>query len=355
MEVKNWSMTPDGGKMLLYTLRDAESKLQAVVSNFGGVVYALDVPMEDGTMRDVVLGHESAEEYFESGTYYGTIVARCANRIGRGQFTLNGTTYNLDKNDGNNTNHSGRNSLARRLWQTKEAGEDHLVLFYDSPDKDMGFPGAMQIEVAYTLRNKALIVDYHAVADQDTVFNPTSHSYFNLKGHGNGDVMDHSLVIYADQMTFANEESLPDGTIREVDGTPFDFRQKRVIGEHIDDDYDMLNFAKGYDHNFVLRKNNEVSDVFSTKECRVTQAATLFAPDDSLVMDVYTDCPGLQIYTGNFIPDQSTGKNGVKYPCRGGIALETQFYPNAVNIPEFPQPVIRKGEEYLSRTVYRFR
>ena len=355
MNGRKWGQTKEGEDILVYDLKDPNGPMQASVMNFGATLLTLEVTAKDGALRDVVLGHERPEDYFESGTYYGMTVARCANRIGGAQFTLNGRTYQLDKNDGNNTNHSGAHSLSRRIWQVTEVSDNAVTFSYDSPDGDMGFPGQMRIDVTYTVKDNALYVDYHALADQDTVFNPTHHSYFQLMGHGNGDILDHSLVIHAKEVTYANEESVPDGTIRPVADTPMDFRTRQRIGDRIDADYDLLRFASGYDHNYILCKDEEVTaEELAAHGRTVTHAATLYAPDESLVLSVYTDCPGFQIYAGNFIPDGSIGKGGKRYPRRGGIALETQFYPNALNIPSFPQPIIREGEDYYSRTVYRF-
>ncbi|MBQ7677501.1 MAG: galactose mutarotase, partial [Lachnospiraceae bacterium] len=253
--------------------------------------------------------------------------------------------------------------LCNRIWQVTKEEADSITFSYDSPDGDMGFGGNMHIDVTYTVRDGAMVVDYHAKADEDTIFNPTNHSYFNLKGHGEGDVLDHSLIVYADEMTFADEESVPDGTIRKVSGTPFDFTGEKRIGDEIDADYDMMNFGHGYDHNFVLRGDtDEVAKAYTRtkpdfgkdgKSGTLQRAATLFAPDHSLSVCVYTDLPGVQVYTGNFIEDGSKGKDGRTYCRRGGVAIETQYYPNAMNIPSFPQPVIRANEDFYSRTVYK--
>ena len=371
MEQKIWGKTKAGEDIIVYSLQEKSGSLRAAVMNYGATLLSVVVTDKNGREKDVVLGHETAADYFDSPTYYGMTVARCANRIGGAQFSLNKKTYHTDKNDGNNTNHSGFDPLCRRVWQTCETGEDMVAFSYDSPDGDMGFPGNMHIDVTYTLKDGAIIVDYHAKSDADTIFNPTNHSYYNLKGHGEGDILDHSMIIYADEMTYANEESVPDGTIRSVAGTPFDFREEKKIGLEIDADYDMTKFGRGYDHNYILRKDTDAaSEKFGIYGARVTDdssegavrnageclshAATLIAPDRSVTLDVYTDLPGVQIYTGNYIADGSAGKNGKKYVRRGGVAIETQYYPNAMNIPAFVQPVIKADEDFYSRSVYLF-
>ena len=368
MEQKILGETPDGEAIMEYTLKDAGGTLTASVMNYGATLLSLTVTDRSGNEKDVVLGHTQVGDYFTSPTYYGMTVARYANRIGGGTFTLDGKTYHTDKNDGNNTNHSGFHPLCHRIWQTTDTAEDKITFSCDSPDGDMGFGGNMHIDVTYSLKDNALFVDYHVRADADTVFNPTNHSYFNLKGHGNGDVLDHSMIVYADEMTFANAESLPDGSIRKVANTPFDFRAEKSLGQEIDADYDMIAFGKGYDHNYVLRGDRDdfanAQSVANTDgktaaalplfHETLSRAVTLIAPDRSLFLDVYTDLPGVQIYTGNYIEDGSAGKDGKTYVRRGGVAIETQFYPNAVNIPTFPQPRIQKDRDYYSRSIYRF-
>ncbi len=356
MDSKTIGKTTTNEDIVAYTITGPKGLMQAEIMNYGATVVRLCVTTKNGEKRDVALAYQNPEEYFTSTTYYGMTIARNANRIGGATFTLEGKTYELDKNDNGNNLHSGSDSLCRRVWPVADVKEDAITFYYDSPDGDMGFGGAMRIEVTYTLTDKALVIDYHGKADKTTVFNPTNHSYFNLKGHGEGTILDHELTIYGDEMTYANEVSIPNGEIRKVEGTPFDFRSGKKIGIDIDADYDMLNFAKGYDHNFVLRGDTDDEtkqyDAFGKKQIRV---ATLKAPDDSLTMDVYSDLPGVQLYAGNYMEDGAIGKDGKPYARRGGVALETQYHPNAINIPEFEQPIIKANEDFYTRTVYAFR
>ncbi len=355
MNQKTIGKTKKNEDIIAYTISSKKGGMQAEIMNYGATVLRLCVTDKNGVKKDVALGYRTPEEYFTSTTYYGMTIARYANRIGGAKFTFEGKTYELDKNDNGNMLHSGSDSLCRRNWKAEEVKDDSIVFSYDSPDGDMGFGGSMRIEVTYTLTEDALLIDYHANADRDTVFNPTNHSYFNLKGHGEGDILDHTLIVYADEMTYADEVSIPNGEIRKVAGTPFDFTKGKKIGTDIDADYDMLNFAHGYDHNFVLRgdmdEDTKKYDAFGKKQIRV---ATLIAPDGSLTMDVFSDLPGVQLYAGNYMEDGAIGKDGKPYARRGGVAIETQYYPNAVNIPKFPQPVIREGEDFYTRTVYAF-
>ena len=354
MENQLWGKTADGEDVFVYELCGAKG-MRVRVMNYGANLLALEVPLPDGTSRDVLLGYENLEDYFDNPPCYGCTVGRNANRIGGAQFTLHGKTYELDKNDGENNLHSGFHPLHKRIWKTENQTENAITFSYDSPNGDMGFPGAMKIDVTYTLTDNALVIDYHAKANADTVFNPTNHSYFNLKGQGNGNILDHTLTIYADMMTPTDEASIPHGEMRSLENMPLDFRTTTVVGARINDDYDQLNYASGYDHNYVLRKDSGLNSAeFSTAKSAVSHAATLAAPDRSLVMDVYTDCPGLQLYTGNFISEDETGKGGVHYPSRGGIALETQHFPNCLNVPSFPQSIIKANEDAYTRTVYQF-
>ncbi len=356
MDVRTIGKTTKNEDIIAYTITGTGGAMKAEIMNYGATVLRLCVTDKNGVQKDVALGYQTPEEYFTSTTYYGMTIAPYANRIGGAKFTFEGRTYQLDKNDNGNMLHSGSDSLCRRNWQTGERKEDSITFFYDTKDGDMGFGGNTHIEVTYQLTDCALIIDYHARSDQNTVFNPTNHSYFNLKGHGEGDILDHTLIVYADEMTYADEVSIPNGEIRKVAGTPFDFRSGKKIGLDIDADYDMLNFAKGYDHNFVLRGDKDAEtkkyDAFGKEQIRV---ATLSAPDESLTMDVFSDLPGVQLYAGNYMEDGAIGKDKKPYARRGGVALETQYYPNAVNVPEFPQPVIHADEDFYTRTVYAFR
>ncbi len=356
MDTKIIGKTKANEDIICYSIKDPNGSMRVSVLNYGATTYEIFVKDKNGVEKDVTLGYGNVEEYFDTTTYYGMTIARNANRIGGAHFTLNGESYDLDKNDNGNNLHSGSDSLCRRIWKVGEHKDDSITFFYDSPDKDMGFGGNMHIDVTYTVRDNAMVIDYHAKSDKDTVFNPTNHAYFNLKGQAEGTILDHKLVIYADEMTYADEVSIPDGTIRKVEGTPFDFRNAKLIGQEIDNDYDMLNFARGYDHNFVLRGDKEeASKKFDAHGKSLIHVAKLIAPEDALVMDVYSDLPGVQLYAGNYMEEGSNGKNGKTYSRRGGVALETQYFPNAVNVPAFEQPIIKANEDVYTRTVYAFK
>ncbi len=356
MDSRLWGKTKNNEEVFIYTISSEDGSIRAKVLNYGAIVLSLEVRLKDGSYRDVVLGYENLEDYFENPSYFGALVARCANRIGGAAVTINGKEYALDKNDGKNNLHSGFDPLCKRIWQVKEQKSDKITFSYDSPKLDMGFPGRLLLEVSYTVSEGALIIDYHGLSDEDTVFNPTNHSYFNLKGHGQGDILDHSLIIFADSFTCTNEESVATGEVRKVSGTPMDFRNEKRIGEDIEADYDQLILGKGYDHNYVLSKKAElINHSFDINGISLSKAAQLTAPDRSLVMDVFTDRPGAQVYSGNYISGDDAGKNGARYPRRAGIAIETQGYPNALNIDSFPNPLIKAGEDAYLRTVYKFR
>lgn len=332
-------------------------KLTAKVMNYGANLLELHLLLPDGEDRDVVLGHKKIEDYYDNDPNYGCTIARSANRIGGAVFTLDGKTYHLEKNDnGINNLHGGNGFLQRRIWDTVEAAADHVTFSIKSPDGDKGFPGNMEVTVTYTIGdNDDLIIDYKAVSDQRTVFNPTNHSYFNLKGEGNGDILDIEAVIHADSYTHTDDNSVPDGKLIDVTDTPMDFREYHVIGDRIEDDYEALKQAGGYDHNWVLQKTDDLhSPEYDHDGRKEYEAARFRLPDESIEAVVYTDVPGIQMYTGNYISGQDLGKCGKMYPRRGGVAFETQFFPNAVNVPSFEQPVIEADTPYFSRTVYKF-
>lgn len=342
-EVTGFGMTSDGKQARLYTLEN-KNGMKVCVSDFGAVLVNLFVPARDGNMLDVVLGYGDAEGYEKGDAAFGAVVGRNANRIGGACFDLNGVHYELAKNDnGKNSLHSGPDYYHKRLWEVKEYGADHISLLLHSPDGDQGYPGALDMCVTYTLDDdNTLTIHYETVPDQDTVINMTNHSYFNLNGHNSGTVLDHKVTLNADYFTPADAESIPTGEIRSVEGTPMDFRAGRVLGDDIDADYEPLRFGSGYDHNWVLKN-----------EGRFDKVAEAVSEKSGIVMEVYTDLPGVQIYTANFL-DNEPGKEGASYIRRSAVCFETQFYPDAVHHDNFPQPVCRKGEKYDTRTAYRF-
>ena len=327
---------PEGQTASLYTI--SCGKLTACITDLGATLVRLMVPDAQGVCADVVLGFDMPEDYLASTTYLGATIGRNGNRIGGAAFTLNGVEYRTPDNEGNNNLHSGPDGYDRRLWTVTAQKENSITLQLHSPDGDQGFPGNAVIDVTYCLTQDSLRISYKAVSDKDTIFNMTNHSYFNLAGHENtAAAMEQILTIPGRFFNPDDADSIPTGELRDVAGSPMDFRCPKPIGRDIDENYDALNLQGGYDHNY---------EVF----CQ--PAAILYSPASGREMAVYTDCPGVQFYAGNFLNDQ--GKDGVYYHKRSGICLETQFYPDAIHHGEWPQPVTRAGEIYRTETVYRF-
>ena len=327
---------PDGQTASLYTI--SCGRLTACITDLGATLVRLMVPDRSGIPADVVLVFDKPDDYLASTTYLGATIGRNGNRIGGAAFTLNGKEYRTPANEGPNNLHSGPDGYDRRLWTVKLQENDRITLSLSSPNGDQGFPGNAEIEVTYRLTNDALNIRYEAVCDQDTVFNLTNHSYFNLAGHTRTDAaMNQILTIPGRFFNPDDAESIPTGELRSVAGSPMDFRSPKPIGRDINEDYDALNLQGGYDHNYEVFCN---------------PAAILYSPESGREMAVYTDCPGVQFYAGNYLNDQ--GKDGVYYHKRSGICLETQFYPDALHHPEWPQPITPAGEKYISETSYRF-
>lgn len=344
MEKFVWGQSPKGEEITVYTLKN-NNGLLARVMDFGANVLELHVPDAAGNLADVVLGYEHLEDYFDNGTYFGCCVAPCGNRIGGASFSMNGQTYTLDQNDGPNNLHSGFDSLCKRMWKVTEASDNAISFTYHKVDLDMGFPGNMDITVTYTLTDEnELRIDYRGLSDADTIFNPTNHSYFNLAGQGRGDILDQEVWINSHQFTMTDNASIPNGTLLTVAGTPMDFTTPKTMRPEVDDAYEQLAWAGGYDHNFVLDKTDGSLDL----------AASLYDPVSGRKMEVYTDLPGMQLYCGNYISSGLIGKGGCRYEPRYGVCFETQYYPNAINIPSFPQPIAKAGVEQTSTTIYKF-
>lgn len=343
IQQRSFGRTRSGGEATLYTLQNQNGMVMEV-TDLGATLVTLLVPDKYGTPVDVVLGHEDAAGYEGAmGTFFGATVGRNANRIGGAAFALNGKTYRLDKNDGESNLHSGLDFYHTRLWRRKRVGENSITFSLHSPDGDQGYPGAVEIEVTYSLtEDNAVRIDYCAAPQADTILNLTNHSYFNLNGHASGPITKHRLWVNADAFTRADAQSIPTGEITPVEGTPMDFRVKKEVGRDIDSAYEAVVFGKGYDHNWCLNHSGQLSRV-----------AELTGDASGLSMEVYTDLPGMQIYSGNFLAEEP-GKHGVVYRCRQGICFETQYYPDAVNHGNFPSPVCKAGQVYRTTTVYRF-
>ena len=328
--------TPCGNSAYLYTISCGGMK--AVLSDFGATLVRLYVPDSTGHTEDVVLGFDSPAAYAASTAYLGATVGRNANRIKDAAIVVGNTTYALKANDGHNSLHSGPNGFERRMWNVAWHSKSGICFTLHSPHMDQGFPGNAQIQVTYQLTTDSLEISYEAIADQDTVFNMTNHSYFNLAGHSKPEkALSQLLSLPARVFAPASSESIPTGELRSVMGTPMDFRLPKALGQDIEADYEPLHLQKGYDHNFEVFCN---------------PCATLTDPDSGRSMSVYTDCPGLQVYSANYTCED--GKDGVRYEPRCAVCLETQFYPDAIHNPQWKQPITKAGEKYQSKTTYRF-
>lgn len=331
------------GEATLYTFEN-KSGMVMEVTDFGATLYSLLVPDKEGNLCDVVLGYDTPKEYMgESNTGFGATIGRNGNRIGKATFTLNGKTYQLEKNNNGNNLHSGLNYYHHRMWEVKEVTDSSITFSLHSPDGDQGFPGTFDVDVTYTLTDEnELKIDYYGIPQEDTVVNMTNHTYFNLNGHASGDVLEQEVWMDADAFTATDEALIPTGEIVNVEGTPMDFRVKKAIGRDIDADYEALIFGGGYDHNWCLNNKGKFAKV-------IEMSSAL----SGITMEVYTDLPGVQMYSGNFL-EKEVGKQGIVYHKRAGICFETQYYPDAINHENFPSPVCKKGEEYKTTTIYKF-
>ncbi len=340
--VTGFGKAKDGRDAHLYTIGN-KNGMKAYISDFGATLVRLFVPDRDGKLIDVVHGYDDAAGYERGDGGFGATVGRNANRIGGAQIEINGVKYELDKNDNGNNLHSGYDYYQKRIWEVEERLENKITFLLHSPDGDQGYPGTLDMHVTYELDDgNTLNIHYEAVPDQDTIINMTNHSYFNLNGHDSGTVLGHKVTLYADSFTPADEQSIPTGEIRSVEGTPMDFRSGRVLGEEIDADYEPLEFGGGYDHNWVLKNGG-----------RFDKVAEAESDKSGIRMEVYTDLPGIQMYTANFL-DNEPGKDGASYIKRSAVCFETQYYPDAIHHDNFPDPICRKGEKYDTRTAYRF-
>jgi aldose 1-epimerase len=338
---------PDGREVSMYTLVNAKGyKVQ--VTNLGAKLVSLEAPDRNGKVADVVLGYDKLEQYLAGDKFYGSTVGRYANRIAKGCFTLDSVEYKLAINNAPNSLHGEPLGFHSVLWNAeviKTEGYPSLKLTYHSPDMEEGFPGNMDVAVIYTwTADNALKIEYEATSDKNTVCNLTNHAIFNLRGAGNGDILSHELMIAADGFTPVDSTLIPTGEIRPVKGTVMDFTTPIAIGKRITDKYEQIVKGLGYDHNYVLRTNNSITNL----------AASVFEPESGRVMEVYTTEPGLQFYSGNFLNGKDTGKGNKKYPFRTGFALEAQKFPDSPNQPTFPSVVLKKGDKYTQTSIYKF-
>jgi aldose 1-epimerase len=328
----------------LYTLTNAKG-MEAAITTYGGRVVTLKVPDRAGRFADVVLGFENLDGYLKENPYFGAIVGRYGNRIAQGAFTLNAVKYTLSRNNGENALHGGIKGFDKVVWKAEGGVGPTVELSYLSKDGEEGYPGNLSVTVTYTLtEDNSLRIEYAATTDKDTVINLTNHSYFNLFGQGEGDILDHVMMINADRFTPVDEGLIPTGALRPVEGSPFDFRKPTAIGARIDGTDEQLVRGKGYDHNFALNRSGDA----------LSLAARVSDPKSGRVMEVLTTEPGVQFYTGNFLDGSIRGKGGKVYPKRAAFCLETQHFPDSPNQPGFPSVVLKPGGRYQTTTVYRF-
>ncbi|MFP4172796.1 MAG: aldose epimerase family protein [Candidatus Hydrogenedentota bacterium] len=345
IRVRPFGETEAGEAIDLYTLVNAEGA-QAEITNYGGILVSLMMPDQEGEFDDIVLGFDTLDEYLQGHPHFGATVGRYANRIANAEFTLDGETYTLTANDGDNHIHGGEQGFDKVVWRAQAyttANGPALRLYYVSEDGEEGYPGALDVMVTYTLTNdNELRADFHAETDEPTICNLTHHSYFNLAGEG--DILDHVVMMPAEHFTPVNDELIPAGEVQSVEDTPFDFTEPTPIGARIDEENEQLEQGGGYDHNWVYDKE----DGELTLMARVTE------PESGRVMEVLSTKPGMQFYTGNFLDGSLTGKDGWVYEQRHGFCMEPHYFPDTPNQPDFPSAVLRPDETYDHTIVYRF-
>jgi aldose 1-epimerase len=347
LKKSTFGKTKDGQPVDLYTLTNGAG-MEVAITNYGGVVVSIKVPDRNGKFADVALGFDTFDGYLNNTPFFGALVGRYGNRIAKARFTLDGHEYHLAPNDNGNSLHGGLKGFDKRVWKAKDVSTKEvpaLELAYLSKDGEEGYPGNLSVTVTYSLtaRNE-LKIDYAASTDKDTVLNLTNHSYFNLAGQGEGDILSHFMMINADRFTPVDATLIPTGELKSVAGTPLDFRKPTAIGARIDANDEQIKFGRGYDHNFVLNR----------KDGGLILAARVTEPSSGRVLEVLTTQPGLQFYTGNFLDGTVHGKAGKVYPRRSAFCMETQHFPDSPNHPEFPTAVLKPGEHFQSATVFQF-
>ncbi len=337
---------PEGMEVDLYTLKS--DKLEAQISAYGASIIVLRTPDRKGNWEDVVLGPQDlashvANHRSKGPIFFGVTVGRYANRIAHGKFSLDGTTYSLALNDGDNSLHGGPGGFHNVVWRSEPIAGG-VAFHYLSADGEEGYPGNLSVTVRFTVTGADLRIEYLATTDKPTVLNLTNHAYFNLAGAGRGNILAHQLKLFASRFTLCDAHLIPTGEIRSVAGTPLDFREATTVGERINSDNELIRLAHGYDHNFVIDETG----------AKLKPAAEMYEPSTGRVMEVLTTEPGVQFYTGNFLDGSFKGKNWAAYGKQTGFCLETQHYPDSPNHREFPSTVLRPGQTFQSETVYRF-
>lgn len=340
---KLFGTTPNGEDVFLYTVENKDIKAEII--NLGCIIKSLVVKDKNSNPVDVVLGRDTLSEYLNNDGYFGAAVGRFANRINKAKFEIDGTLYHVTPNEGENTLHGGPGSYAKKVWDCISAEPESSTVSFElkSPDGDEGFPGNLDVIVTYTLTDdNSIEIHYEAVSDKDTVVNFTNHSYFNLNGHNSGDILSHKMKVNSEFFTPANEEKIPLGEVVSVKGTPFDFTEFKTVGKDIDADDEQVRISGGYDNNWIISGRG------------MREAAVLIGDKTGIKMTTYTDKPGIQIYSGNFLKGDRVCKDGALYHKRNGICLETQYFPNSTEVSHFPSPILRCGEKYDTITKYTF-
>ena len=339
--------TKNGEEAILYTVTNSNGMVVSF-TNYGANIVNIIVPDKSGNVRDIALGYANLEGYEKNKPGFGSFIGRHANRIGGASFELNGKRYELEKNDGDNNLHSGFTGYNTLIYETEVFEEEDIISVEFarlSPHMEQGFPGNLDMTITYSLtENNELLIEYYAVSDKDTVVNLTNHSYFNLGGHNSGSALEHKVWIKANQFTPTDSNLIPTGELLDVEGTPMDFRTLKPIGKDIDADYEPLKLANGYDHNYVL-------DISGAE---VEKVAELVEESTGRRMEVFTDMPGLQLYTSNMLTSVDNSKDNAVYGSGSGVCFETQYYPNSCNIKEFPSCILKAGKEFDKVTIYRF-
>jgi aldose 1-epimerase len=345
-EIPVETMIQEANPYQILTMSNSKG-MEMTVTNLGARVMTLLVPDKNGEVIDVVLGYDTPKEYLTSPEpFLGTAVGRYGNRIAKGEFELDGQTYSLALNNGANSLHGGPGGFHNVIWSVEEADNSHIVFTYLSEDGEEGFPGNLTVKMTYYLtEDNEFKITYEAETDKATPINLTHHSFFNLDGVDNGDILDHELILNASNYTPVDSTLIPLGSIDPVAGTPFDFTEAKLIGRDINKENEQLKFGGGFDHNWVLDKHEEGS---------LELAATAYAPKSGIVMDVYTTEPGIQFYSGNFLDGSAVGKDGISYEFRSAFCLETQHFPDSPNQPHFPSTILRPGENYEQTCIYKF-
>lgn len=344
LDPSKFETTVDGKAVKLYVLKN-KAGMEVCATNYGGRIVSVMVPDRNNQWRDVVLGHDSIADYIHIDGNFGALIGRYGNRINQGRFTLDGVEYQLPQNNYGHCLHGGPKGFHHSVWNATQPNDTTLELTLHSPDGEAGFPGNLDVKVVYTLTSdNALCLQYTATTDKPTVVNLTNHSYFNLSGNAANDVLNDTVQFDADAFTPIDSTFMTWGEIRPVEGTPFDFRAGKTVGQDIEADDEQLKNGLGYDHNMVLNTGGDLSKV----ACRISD------PTSGIVLRVYTTEPGIQFYTGNFLDGKVKGKGGIAYPRRGAICVETQHFPDSPNQPNYPSVVLRPGETYSSTCIYKF-